>query len=85
MGFVLPVYNAHPYFPLKNLGKKCILYMAKYSICPDLSCRSRSLFPGALGRQRIHVSLSLSLFPFFSKINKYILRWGLKILNNKRR
>ena len=27
---VLPMYNEHPYFSLKNLGKKCTLYMAKY-------------------------------------------------------
>ena len=25
---VLPMYNAHPYFSLKNLGKKCALYTA---------------------------------------------------------
>ena len=24
------MYNVHPYFSLKNLGKKCTLYMAKY-------------------------------------------------------
>ena len=30
MELVLPMYNAHLYFPLKNLGKKCTLYMAKY-------------------------------------------------------
>ena len=30
MELVLPTYNAHLYFPLKNLGKKCTLYMAKY-------------------------------------------------------
>ena len=30
MELVLPMYNAHPYFPLKNLGKKCALYMPKY-------------------------------------------------------
>ena len=29
------MYNAHPYFSLKNLGRKCALYMAKYStLCP---------------------------------------------------
>ena len=28
----LPMYNAHPYFSLKHLGKKkCVLYTAKYS------------------------------------------------------
>ena len=27
---VLPMYNVHLYFSLKNLGKKCALYMAKY-------------------------------------------------------
>ena len=26
---VIPMYNTHPYFPLKNLSKKCALYMAK--------------------------------------------------------
>ena len=31
MELVLPMYNVHPYFPLKNLGKKYALYMAKYS------------------------------------------------------
>ena len=30
MELVLPMYNVHPYFPLKNLGKKCALYTAKY-------------------------------------------------------
>ena len=29
---VLPVYNGHPYFSLKNLGKKCAFYTAKYGI-----------------------------------------------------
>ena len=32
MELVLPIYNVHPHFPLKNLGKKCALYMAKYGI-----------------------------------------------------
>ena len=33
MELVLLMYNAHPYFSLKNLGKKkCTLYRAKYSI-----------------------------------------------------
>ena len=27
---VLPIYNAHPYFPPQNLSKKCLLYMTKY-------------------------------------------------------
>ena len=31
MELVLPMYNEHPYFSLKNLGKKCTLYTAKYS------------------------------------------------------
>ena len=31
MESVLPMYNAHPYFSLKNRGNKCTLYMAKYS------------------------------------------------------
>ena len=31
MELVLAMYNAHPYFPLKNLGKQCTLSMAKYS------------------------------------------------------
>ena len=29
---VLPMYNAYPYFSLKNLGKKA-LYTAKYGSC----------------------------------------------------
>ena len=28
------MYNAHPLFSLKNLGKKCTFYMAKYSNWP---------------------------------------------------
>ena len=33
MELVLPMYNAHPYFPLKNVGKiVCTIYMAKFSI-----------------------------------------------------
>ena len=27
---IIPMYNVHPYFSLKNLGKKYALYMAKY-------------------------------------------------------
>ena len=27
------MYNAHPYFSLKNLDQKCALYMAKYGMC----------------------------------------------------
>ena len=30
MELVLPMYNVHPYFSLKNLGKKCTLYKTKY-------------------------------------------------------
>ena len=30
MELALPMYHAHPYFSLKNLGKKCSFYMAKY-------------------------------------------------------
>ena len=30
MELVLPMYNVHTYFSLKNLGKKCTLYTAKY-------------------------------------------------------
>ena len=30
MELVLPMYNVHPYFSLKNLGKNCTLYTAKY-------------------------------------------------------
>ena len=30
MELVLPMYNAHPYFSLKNVGKKCALYTVKY-------------------------------------------------------
>ena len=32
MELVLPMYNEHPYFFLKYLGKKYALYMAKYGI-----------------------------------------------------
>ena len=33
MKLVLPMHNAHPYFSLKNLGKKKFaLYMAKYGM-----------------------------------------------------
>ena len=28
---VTSTYNVHPYFSLKNLGKNCALYMAKYN------------------------------------------------------
>ena len=28
---IIPMYNVHPFFSLKNLGKRCALYMAKYS------------------------------------------------------
>ena len=36
MELVLPMYNVHPYFSLKNLGKKkCTLYMAKYGTYCD--------------------------------------------------
>ena len=31
MELELPVYNSHPYFSLKNLGKNSTLYTAKYS------------------------------------------------------
>ena len=30
MEVVLFMYNAHPYFSLKNVGKKCAVHMAKY-------------------------------------------------------
>ena len=30
MELVLPMYDVHPYFSLKHLGKKCTLYLAKY-------------------------------------------------------
>ena len=33
MDLALSMYNAHPYFPFKNLGKKCTLYTAKYGVC----------------------------------------------------
>ena len=29
---IIPMYNTHRNFSLKNLGKKCALYMAKYGI-----------------------------------------------------
>ena len=31
MELLLPMYNVHPYFSLKDLGKKYTLYTAKYS------------------------------------------------------
>ena len=30
MELVLPMYNVHPCFSLKNLDKKCALYMEKH-------------------------------------------------------
>lgn len=27
---LIPLYNVHPYFSLRNLGKKCAQYKAKY-------------------------------------------------------
>ena len=30
---VLPMYNAHPYFPLKFWAQMCTLYMANYGTC----------------------------------------------------
>ena len=39
---VLPMYNGHPYFSLKNLGKKCAFYTAKYGI--ELAKRSICFF-----------------------------------------
>ena len=30
MELVLPMYNVHPYFSLKTVGKNCTLYTAKY-------------------------------------------------------
>ena len=36
-GLVLPMYNAYPYFSLKNLGtKKCALYMANMVVLINL-------------------------------------------------
>ena len=32
MELVLPMCSVHPYFSLKNSGKKCALYLAKYGI-----------------------------------------------------
>ena len=33
MELVPPMYNAHPYFSLKNLGKKYALYTVKKKVC----------------------------------------------------
>ena len=40
---IVPVYNAHPYFSLKNLGKKCALYTTKYSESDSHSIKKKSL------------------------------------------
>ena len=38
MELVLPMYNVHPYFLLKYLGKKCALYVTKGSkYLPELT------------------------------------------------
>ena len=31
MELVLPMYNVHPYFSLKTVGKKCTFFMVKYN------------------------------------------------------
>ena len=57
---VLPMYNAHPYFSLKNLGQRACQIWAKYGTClspvdPALKClweQEPCLFcstPGSLG------------------------------------
>lgn len=43
MELVLPKYNVHLYFSLINLGKKCTLYMAKYSKCQGDPTMDRAL------------------------------------------
>ena len=40
---IIPRYNANPYFSLKNLGKRCALYMAKYgNFKPPMPSQQRS-------------------------------------------
>ena len=36
MELVLPMYNVHPYFSLKNLEKRGTLYTAKYCMYIDI-------------------------------------------------
>ena len=37
MELVLPTYNVHPYFSLKNLGKNCASHTAKYGVFLSLT------------------------------------------------
>ena len=39
MELVLTMNNAHSYFSVKNLGRKCSLYMAKYRVWEKIVCR----------------------------------------------
>ena len=51
---VLPMYNAHPYFSLKNSGKKSAHYMQQNTVrvfCSYLS-------PSATGREEVDVNFS---------------------------
>ena len=48
MKLARPMYNAHPYFSLKNLGKKCALYTAKYSNFEE-SANEAGAFLGSAG------------------------------------
>ena len=43
MELVLPMYNAHPYFPSKTLAKKCALHTAKYGTLATDHCISESV------------------------------------------
>ena len=40
MGFILPVYNVHPYFSLKNVGKKSVHYTWRNTVTHRLSYNS---------------------------------------------
>ena len=37
MKFVLPMYNVHPYFSVKNLGKKSVQYTWQNTVCHTLN------------------------------------------------
>ena len=63
---VLPMYNMHPYFYLKNLGKKCSLHMAKYgrylTAMLFLQCWAPSWFTFLLAPLRVLLWVPLTLF-----------------------
>ena len=68
MKLALPMYNVHPYFSFKNLGKKCTLNMAKYGnsithhlyivLCVRHSQSSLLLSPFILHLTLFHLSQS---------------------------